>query len=116
MIQQQKDKLLNIFNLGLRSENQDLKIEIINYIATETMIEALHLLVNYTKEEETPALQNYIDKVIKHLGKPLVVSKRTTIPYPREEEDTGNLSERDELLLRWNSSFKELPKDKIKEQ
>lgn len=114
MNNQRKDKLLTIFNIALRTQNQNLKTEIIDYIATEIMVEAIPMLKTYLEEEETPVLVDYIKKVIAHLNKPLIIPShaRKSMPYLMEDDTTQVITHRDELLLRWSSSFKELPKKK----
>ena len=106
-------RLLKIFKLGLQSDNIELITEIIDYIALEAIVEALPLLLDFKKRSEVPFLVDYSSKVIDSLESS-ELNIRSTIPY-REEETTKVIDHKDELILRWESALKEVPKDKKEE-
>lgn len=95
---QNLNKLLKIFKLAFNTYNFELITEIIDYIGDNNISEAIPLLLEYLKEEESPSMKQYIQELIVFLGKEKINIK-STLPY-RGDETTKQLTKQDRLALR----------------
>lgn len=93
------NKLLKIFSLGLKSYNFELITEIIDYILAENVIEALPILMEYLKEEESPSMRDYIKQIITCLNQNKLIIESQKHIY-REDDTTTRLANKDTLALR----------------
>lgn len=101
-----KKTLLDIFRLGLRSQDPDLRDAIVTYIAIERHVDALHVLEGYIPTEELPWLQEYAQKVAEHLRKRL---RGEGSDAPRAiDGDTTVMHHEQSLELRWKSRFPDI--------
>ena len=100
-----KKTLLDIFRLGLRSRDSDLRDAIVTYVALESYVDALHVLEGYASTEELPWLKEYAEKVVLHLRKKL--RKQESDAPAAVAGDTAVMGLEQSLDLRWKALFPE---------
>ena len=102
MAKTREDKLLDIFTLGLQTDNKKLKIEIINFITTENLRRALPILSSYLEHEDEMSMRYYLGEALRYMieaNEPVDI----TTNRPPEDEITLIMDVRKELALRLDS-------------